>query len=231
MTTKAEQRILDRFDEIEAALLDLKPREFGVFRVQDLIGGGLIERRYSNRLMGVFLLLYHLQDDVKRLAKRKRLTGDPVSAFTDQSLWVKLCIRAGNTHKHGFGGRSRNATYSNGLLYVVKIKSGEKPSQPSPNSEAIVIGMIVADADYGVFHSQSIIEGALHDWAHFLSVQCGLDLSCWLSRCVPAKQGPTVRLQHSDHPDVPLGATVVMEIPTELTNVARRDAARRRDEA
>ncbi len=228
MTIKAEQRIFERFDEIEAALFDLKPMEFGIFKWKQLSEDDLIQRRYRNRLMSVFLLLYHLQDDVKRLSKRRKLPPSIVNDFVDHSLWVKLCVRAGNTHKHGLGGRSRNATFPNGLLIVVKTRSGEKSS---PSNEAIVIGMIVADADHGVFHSKSIIEGALRDWVEFLTVQFELDLSNWESRCIPTKPGPTIKLRNKDHPNVPLGATLTMELPEDFQNVVVADAAKRRKES
>lgn len=228
MTINAEQRIIERFDEIEAALFDLKPMEFGIFKSQQLAEDGLIQRRYRNRLVGAFLLLYHLQDDVKRLAKRRNFSRSVVNDFVDHSLWVTLCVRAGNTHKHGLGGRSRNATFPNGLLTVVKAQSGEKPS---PSNEAIVIGMIIADADHGVFHSKSIIEGALRDWVEFLAVQFELDLSSWLARCIPAKPGPTIELRNNDHPNVPLGATLTMELPEDIQSAIVADAAKRREES
>ena len=228
MTVNAEQRIIERFDEIEAALFDLKPMEFGIFESQQLTEDGLIQRRYRNRLMSAFLLLYHLKDDVKRLAKRRNLSRSIVDDFVDHSLWVKLCVRAGDTHKHGLGGRSKNATFPNGLLKVVKTRSGEKSS---PSNEAIVIGMIIADADHGVFHSKSIIEGALRDWAGFLSAKFNLDLSNWIAHCIPAKPGPTIELRHDAHPYVPLGATLTMELPQDLQKAIVSDAVKRREES
>jgi len=228
MVVNPEQRITERFDEIEAALFDLNPGEFGIFQSQQLTEDSLIARRYRNRLMSAFLLLYHLKDDVQRLAKRRKLSPSIVKDFVDHSLWVKLCVRAGDTHKHGLGGRSRNATFPNGLLTVVKTRSGENRS---PSDEAFVIGMIIADADHGVFHSKSIIEGALRDWAGFLSTNFNLDLSSWIARCIPARPGPTIELRHDAHAYVPLGATLTMEIPQDLQKAIVLDAAQRREES
>ena len=228
MTIHAKQRVLERFDEIEAALFDLRPTIFGIFSDQQLTDGSLIQRRYRNRLMSAFLLLYHLKDDVKRLAKRNNLAPTVVDDFVASSKWVTLCVRAGDTHKHGLGGRSRNATIPNGLLKVVKTVPGEPPS---PKSDAIVIGMVIADADHGAFHSKSILDGALRDWVRFLEAQFKLDLSSWELRCIPPKPSPIVRLHHGDNPSVPMGATLEMELPREIQVGVVADASRRRDEA
>ena len=37
MVVNPEQRITERFDEIEAALFDLKPGEFGIFQSQQFV--------------------------------------------------------------------------------------------------------------------------------------------------------------------------------------------------
>lgn len=223
---KAKQRIHDRFAEIEAALSDLEPSAIGVKPVQDLGNDGLIQRRYRNRLQGAFLLLYHLQDDVKRFAKKTGKPKNVIDEFADKSLWVKLCIRAGNTHKHGLGGRSKNATVINGLLYVVKMEPNQ---QPTPNSDAIVIGMAVADAEYGTFPSQRILQGAIQDWVQFLAAEFELDLSVWLSRCIPKSDGPAIELKPGTKPTVPLGSTVTFELPENFRKIAQEDAAKRRD--
>ena len=225
---KAPQRVLNRLAEIEAALDDLKPSSFGNVKVKDLNSGGLIDRRMRNRLHSAFLLLYHLQDDVKKLAKKCRLPKSAVNEFANQSLWVKLCIRAGNTHKHGLGGRSRNATLPNGLISAVEVEPDEKPSA---DSKAIVIGMIVADADLGTFASQNILEGALRDWGEFLNAKFSIDITTLVSRCYPASQGPTLKLKSDEHPSVPLGATLIFELPEKTRDMAQQDAARRRDES
>ena len=228
MTSQATQRIFERFDEIEAALFDLRPAIFGTFSSQQLTEDSLIQRRYRNRLMSAFLLLYHLKDDVKRLAKRSSLVPTVVDDFVASSRWVTLCVRAGDTHKHGLGGRSRNATIPNGLLTVVKTASGEPLS---PKNDAIVIGMVIVDADHGAFHSKSILDGAVRDWARFLGAQFNLNLSSWELGCVPPKQGPVVRLRHGEHPSVPLGATLEMELPVEIQTGVVADVSKRREEA
>jgi hypothetical protein len=228
MMDKAPQKVLDRLAEIEAALDDLKPSSFGNVKVKDLNSGSLIDRRMRNRLHCAFLLLYHLQDDVKKLAKKCRLPKTAIDEFANQSLWVKLCIRAGNTHKHGLGGRSRNATLPNGLIYAVEVGPDEKPSS---ESKAIVMGMIVADADLGAFPSQKILEGALRDWGGFLNAKFSIDIASLVSRCYPASKGPTMSLKPDEHPVVPLGTTLIFELPEKTRNMAQEDSAKRRDES
>ena len=224
---KSEQQIIDRLAEIEAALADLQPSAFGIHPVKDLGADGLVQRQYKNRLQAAFLLLYHLQDDVKRFAKRKGGNKQAVNDFVAKSLWVKLCVRAGDTHKHGLGGRSKNATIVHGLIYVVKT---DEAKSPSPASDAIVVGMTVADADYGTFPSQRILEGALLDWVQFLSAEYKLDVSDWLSRCIPKGTGPEIQISPGENPTVPLGSTLTFELPKNLRDLAQGDAAKRRDE-
>lgn len=228
MVDKASQKVLDRLAEIEAALDDLKPSSFGIVKVKDLSSGSFIDRRTRIRLHSAFLLLYHLKDDVKKLARKRRLPKTAIDEFANQSLWVKLCIRAGDTHKHGLGGRSRNATLASGFIYAVKVTPDEKPSS---DSEAIVIGMIVSDADLGTFHSQKILEGALRDWAEFLNAKFGIDISALVSRCFPASEGPTLKVKPDEHPSVPLGATLIFELPEKIRDLAQQNSARRRDES
>ena len=224
--SKAEQKIHDRFAEIEAALLDLEPSAIGVKPVRDLANGGIIQRQYKNRLQGALLLLYHLRDDVKRFAKRIGKPKDVIDKFADSSLWVKLCIRAGNTHKHGLGGRSKNATIIDGLVYAVKMEPNQ---QQTPNSDAIVMGMYVADADYGTFSAQYVLRGAMQDWVQFLAAEFGLKLSGWMSRCIPKSDGPAFKLKDGNHLMVPLGSTITCEMPENLRNAIQEDVAKRRD--
>ena len=225
---KSAQRINDRFAQIEAALSDLEPSAFGVRPVKELKDGGLIQRRYKNRLQAAFLLLYHLQDDVKRHAKKAGKQKSCIDEFVNQSLCVKLCVRAGNTHKHGLGGRSKNATVITGLIYTVKLEPGHEVTE---DSDAIVVDMALADADYGTFPSQRIVQGAIQDWVNFLKSELDLDLSDWLSRCIPKKDAPPIKLSADRGQSVPLGSTVTFELPEQLRTLAQQDAAKRRDES
>ena len=141
---KAEQAIRERFTAIEAALKDLCPDAFGILTQQEIVGNKLLATRYQNRLMSMFLLIYHLRDDVRRLAKRRGFEEKIIDDFIRRAQPVSLCIRAGDTHKHGLGGRSKNATISNGLIKVVKAPKGTKPT---PSSDVIIIGMMLVDSE------------------------------------------------------------------------------------
>jgi len=221
------EKIYQRLSEIEAAVSDVSPSSFGVKKVRELQGGGIVEMQFKNRLQSVFILLYHVLDDARRLAKVKKIKKTTVDEFSKKSLWVNLCIRAGNTHKHGLGDRSKNGTLLNGLIYVVKVGPND---QQTPESDALLIGMAVADADYGTFPSQKLIEGALLDWRTFLNKVLDVDISTWVNRCIPDKS-KAVPLQQGENIEVPLGTTLTFEIPKNMRDFAQKQASKKRDEA
>lgn len=226
------EKIYQRLAEIEAAVSDVSPSSFGVKKVRELESGGLVETQFKNRLNNAFLLLYHLQDDAKRLAKDKNINKVTVDEFRSNSSWVKLCIRAGDTYKHGLGGRSKNGTLLNGLLYAVKTESHEQPKSehPKPEYDAILIGMLVADADYGTFPSQILIEGALLEWRDFLNEVLDVDISDWVNRCIPDKSN-IVPLQQGKIIEAPLGTTFIFEIPENMRDLVQKQVIKERDEA
>ena len=221
---KAEQAIRERFTAIEAALKDLCPDAFGILTQQEIVGNKLLAARYQNRLMSMFLLIYHLRDDVRRLAKRRGFEEKIIDDFIRRAQPVSLCIRAGDTHKHGLGGRSKNATISNGLIKVVKAPKGTKPT---PSSDVIIIGMMLVDSEHGVYHSQVVIEQAIGNWVQFLNNEFNLDLTDWLRRCFPPRQGPIVPLSSRRRTTVPEGATVTLEFPEDLTQRLVDDVQKR----
>jgi len=220
----AEQAIKDRFISIEAALSDLSPNSFGVLTRDVIEKDKLIQVRYQNRLMSMFLLIYHLRDDVYRLVKRRRLRKDIVEDLIKQSLPISLCIRAGDTHKHGLGGRSKSATITNGLIIVYKTPKG---AGPTPNDKAIVIGMALVDNRHGVFHSHVVIEQAIRDWIGFLAKELQFDLKEWLKYCLPSISKQIVVLPPDAHTVVPEGSKVAFEFPKDLSKRMIRDVKRR----
>ena len=210
----ARDVIRHRFISLSAAMTDLAPAAFGKRPHNEIQSDVSFSARYENRLVSAFMLLSHLRDDTRRLAKWTGVNPSVVNQFVDQSLAVRLCVRAGDTRKHGLGGRSRNATISNGLICVVKCPPGEPAS---PTSDAIVVGMILVDADHGTFHSHTVIVRAIHDWVDFLASELGLDLRQEVDAWQPRKEPDFVIKQGEAKPTVPLGSVIAFEIPTEIT--------------
>ncbi len=228
-STKAETArdvIRHRFRSLSAAMTDLAPAAFGVRPHNEFQSDVGLPARYENRLVSVFLLLSHLRDDTRRLAKRTGVNPSVVNLFVDRSLPVQLCVRAGDTRKHGLGGRSRNATISNGLIYVVKSPPGEPPS---PISDAIVIGMVLVDANHGTFHSHQVIARAIHEWVDFLASELGLDLRQEVDAWLPRKEPDVVIRQGESNPTVPLGSVIAFEFSTEITEQLVADVKDRVD--
>ena len=204
--------IRDRFFSLRAALEDLKSSAFGV-RPRAAWDDPLLVVQYQNRAMTAFLHLYHLRDDARRLASRLGLDPVIVERFTEGSLPVQVCIRAGDTWKHGLGGRNRNATITNGLLLVIKYPPG---TVHTPESDALVIGAHVVDVDHGSFSSDVIITDAIHDWIRLLASDLNLDLASevdgWLPRRPPSD---AIFIRPGEHPSVP-------EVPTWLCHSLKK---------
>lgn len=224
----AAQAIRDRFFSLRAALEDLKPRALGV-RPRSAWDDPLLVAQYQNRVMTAFLHLYHLRDDVLRLARRLELDVKVIHRFVNGSLPISLCIRAGETSKHGLGGHSRNATITNGLLLVIKYAPG---TVPTPESDTIVTGAHVVDVDHGTFSSDTIITDALHDWIRLLASELSLDLTSevegWLPRRPPSD---AIFIPSGVHASVPEGSYLVMPLPQEAAAPFVQDLPRRLGEA
>ncbi len=222
----ARDAIRDRFKSLRAAMTDLAPAAFGIRPHNEVQSDVSLPARYENRLVSAFLLLSHLRDDTRRLAKWTGVNSSVVNQFVDQSLAVRLCVRAGDTRKHGLGGRSRNATISNGLIYVVESTPGESPS---PISDAMVVGMVLVDADHGTFHTHTVIVRAIHEWVDFLASELGLDLRQEVDAWLPRKEPDVVVRQGESNPTVPLGSTIAFEFPAEITEQLVADVKDRVD--
>lgn len=221
---KAEQAIRNRFIAIEAELSDLSPNAFGDLTRDVIKKDKLLQPRYQNRLMSMFLLIYHLRDDVCRLVKRHGLRKEIVEEFIKRSIPVSLCVRAGDTHKHGLGGRSKSATITNGLIIVYRTPKG---AGPTPNDKAIVIGMAIVDSRHGVFHSHVVIEQAIRDWIGFLAKELKFDLTKWLKYCLPSISKQIIVLPPDAHTVVPEGSKIAFEFPKDLSKQMIRDVKRR----
>ena len=177
----AEQAVRERFRAIEAALEDVKPSAFGVLPYEVAESDSSLRLRYRNRLRVAFLLISHLRDDARRLGKILGVDAKVITDFVQRSLPVTLCVRSGDTTKHGLGGRSKNATVANGFVLVRKVPSG---SEPAADDDCLIVGMALADRDHGVFHSHVILEAAMKDWVEFLKTELSLDLMDWAERVI-----------------------------------------------
>ena len=221
----SENELRSRLNDIEAAIVDLRPSSFGVHRAGDLTPGSPLVRRYRNRLLHALVLLYHLEADANRLARRRHLAKGIVTEFLTGSQCVRICWRAANTHKHGTGGRAGNATLPNALLTAVK--DAHEAATPG-DAEALVLGMVVSDAEEGTFVSQALLECAAREWAAFLGRTFDLDCSSWLERCFPPSRGPVVKIEASERRTVPQDARLVIELPADSLEGLVDDARRRK---
>lgn len=223
-TTAARDALRARFTSIRVALDDLTPSAFGVRAHEEFQDNRLFVEKYQNRLVSAFLLLSHLRDDARRFAKRCGIDISLINAFVNRSLAVRICIRAGDTRKHGLVGRSKNATISNGLICVVKSPPGEEPNL---KSDAIVIGMVLVDAVHEVFHSHVVMDQAIRDWVDFLASELILDLRAeiepWLARRSPM----TMVSLEDQNATVPPGSVVGCEFPSEFAEALIQDVKKR----
>ena len=223
-----EDRVSARLDEIEAGIIDLRPFVFGVHKAGELTSDQPATRRYRNRLLHALLLLYHLEADVNRLARRRKKAKRVVSEFVEGSNCVRVCWRAANTHKHGIGGHSGNATLPNAVITVVK----DANKAPSPaEADAIVVGMLISDADEGSFASQPLLECAVREWVAFLRNEFGLDHSAWLAKCFPTPSAPSIELRPGGENVVPKDSVVTFEVPPHVRDAMVGEMKKRREES
>ena len=78
--------------------------------------------------------------------------------------------------------------------------------------------MVLVDADHGAFHSQVIIERAIHDWVDFLASELALDLRQEVDTWLPRKGPDYVMKEGSPNPTVPLGSVIEFEFPAEIAD-------------
>ena len=225
---ESEDTLIARLGEIEAAVVDLRPFVFGVHKASEVKPGASAARRYRNRLQHALLLLNHLQADANRLARRKGLAKDVVTSFVERSQCVRVCNRAANTHKHGLGGRARNATLPSS--FITMVKDPQNVENPD-TADALIIGMLISDADEGSFTSQALLECAAREWARFLQARFGIDCSDWLTRCFPPPRGPVVPLRPEGNNVIPQRSAIRVEVPQHLSDAMTDAVRKRRDES
>jgi hypothetical protein len=181
----AVEKINERLRNIEAALHDLRPSQFGGTsdeRARDRMAIGV----HRNRVFTLLINLYHLKDDACGLARARGLDKEVVEAFCRDTTAVDRCIKAGDTYKHGRGGRSKNNTL---IAYEVQAieQQGAGPLTTDP-----IIGafMLVVDKD-GVPHQSDLLAGeAIREWARFLETTLGATLPTWVSNWMPGAPKP-----------------------------------------
>jgi len=214
----------DRLKFIEAAALDLSPQYFGIFKAQVLDSDPYIPLRYQNRVMTTLLLLYHLRDDVRRLSRAAGIERKHIEDFVSNSEAITLCIRAGDTWKHGLGGRENNATIGNGLIKVYKTTPG---CAPRPESDAIVEGLPIVDADHGVRSSTSVVNAAIQEWGQFLNATFGIQLPQALQERVVRSSTSPILLKQDAVTVVPPGSVVAAPFPPSFVSTVVEDVHER----
>jgi len=168
--TKAKDKIRARLESIDAALADL-----AVLVHTHPTGGALSKMDidiHRNRLASLILGIYHLKDDAKGLARLKGLDKKAVDDFVASCPAVSMCVKAGDTYKHGVGGRGGNSMVMGYEIHFMKRK-GDKPSIDDP---LVGLAMLIVD-EKGVPHQSDVLaKEALHDWLPFLR-GLGVDVS------------------------------------------------------
>jgi hypothetical protein len=170
-----EAKVADRLRCIDAALKDLTPdrlgRQTGHQRASDQDFVGI----YRNRLATLMLSIYHLRDDARGLAREKGIGADAVDQFCASPKAVSLCIKAGDTYKHGVGGRSKNNTVTEYFVSCLQ-QSGNEPVPGDP-----VIGefCLIVDETGEPHQSDLLAREAISDWLFFLRDRLGVDISEW----------------------------------------------------
>jgi hypothetical protein len=172
---KAEKKIVDRLRTIEAALHDLNPTQFrqetGWTRATDPMAFQV----HRNRVALLLLNLYHLRDDARGLARRRGLDQASVDSFCDSSAAISLSIKAGDTYKHGIGGRTGNNTV---IEYEVVI-CRQDGHEPRPTDPVVNVVKLIIDENGEPHQSDVLAVEALRDWLQFLEHQLGLDMNEW----------------------------------------------------
>jgi hypothetical protein len=90
---------------------------------------------------GPLINLYHLKDDARGLARAKGLSKVVVEEFCRKSAAVDLCVKAGDTYKHGVGGRAGNNAV---IEYEVVFHDRQGP-EPQPTDPVVNAVMLVVD--------------------------------------------------------------------------------------
>jgi hypothetical protein len=168
-----------------------------------------------------------LEDATRRLLKR---LGQDINSFETllaASLAIRVTSRLVNSWKHGLGGQRKNATILNGVLTVHR-NDGWRDEQGEERVH--VLGMMVTDAVEGAFSSNDLFVQCVRDWGALLEPLVP-EAKPWVERVVPGPKGAVVKVSAGTKPVVPLGATVVFDIPEQLRNLLAAEAKNRSESA
>jgi hypothetical protein len=181
----AVEKINERLRNIGAALRDLRPSQFAGTTDERMSDSVTIDI-HRNRVFTLLINLYHLKDDARGLARACGLDKEVVEAFCRDTPAVDLCIKAGDTYKHGRGGRAKNNTVIDYEVTFVEQKEGE----PQPTDPVVGAVMLVVDKD-GEPHQSDLLAGeALREWADFLEKTLGVTSPAWVSSWLPGAPKP-----------------------------------------
>jgi hypothetical protein len=172
---KAEKKIMDRLRTIEAALYDLHPTQFRQETGWTRATNPMAFEVHRNRVALLLLNLYHLRDDARGLARRRGLDQASVDSFCDNSTAISLSIKAGDTYKHGIGGRAGNNTV---IEYEVVI-CRQDGHEPRPTDPVVNVVKLIIDENGEPHQSDVLAIKALRDWLRFFEHQLGLDMNKW----------------------------------------------------
>ncbi len=174
-TEKAEKKIVERLRAIEAALHDLDPTQFRQETGWTRATNPIAFRVHRNRIALLLLNLYHLRDDARGLARRKGLDQASVDGFCNNSAAISLSIKAGDTYKHGIGGRAGNNT----VIEYEAVICRQDGNEPRPTDPVVNVVLLIIDENGEPHQSDALAVEALRDWLQFLEQQLGLDIDEW----------------------------------------------------
>ena len=219
----SRQQVSERLATIEVALGELRDPAIALPTYSHSQTADF-QRRLRIRIMSIVLAVRHLEDDARRLMKLLGRSPDDASEVVEACQSLRVLRRLADSDKHGLGGRRSEGAVLNGMIVVQK--RGESEQLPGPDAKVHVIGMMVADAAEGSFPSATLISAGIRAWAEKLG-DCVPECSSWLNRCIPKPSGPVVALRKESGTVVPIGATVVFEIPVEVRDALQSETARR----
>ena len=197
---------------VEAALEELRPGHDFIERMS-VIETPVFRHRLQNKILMVALSLQRLEDAGRRLLKRLGQDTRPFDKMLRSSVPIRVVSRLANSWKHGLGGQHGNATFLNGVLAVRR----DDGFLDSAGQERVhVLGMLITDALDGAFASDTLLSVAVRHWGALLHPILP-DARAWAERVVPPPKGPVVEVPHGVKADVPLGATVVFQLPDART--------------
>src|SRR6266852_2390072 len=109
------------------------------------------------------------------LARQRGLSKEVVEKFCRRSSPIRLCIQAGNTRKHGLGGRDKNNTV---LEYTV-LALDKQACEPRPDDPVIGVLMLLVDETGQAHQADLLAAEAMRDWIGFLRDRLHMDVQEW----------------------------------------------------